>query len=144
MLGWTVIHVHANMVERQLQSILHIDRVSNLSSSRMKMDCFLGRISDGLSDGQNIVGCSNDFRGRPLSSSVGCITGESKFLIQQMLSSHNHKYRLSSMLQRSILRYVYSGYTRQAAWNFSSPSAVTPSPACSLKISGFKTLLTDS
>ena len=47
MLGWTVIHVHANMVERQLQSILYIDRESNLSSSRMKMDCkwVLGRIS---------------------------------------------------------------------------------------------------
>ena len=48
MLGWMVIHVHANIVERQLQSILYIDRVSNLSS-RMKMDCqwFLGRISGG-------------------------------------------------------------------------------------------------
>ena len=49
MLGWTVIHVHANMVERQLQSILYIDRESNLSSSGMKMDCkwVLGRISGG-------------------------------------------------------------------------------------------------
>ena len=46
MLGWTVIHVHANIVERQLQSIPYIDRESNLSS-RMKMDCrwLLGRIS---------------------------------------------------------------------------------------------------
>jgi hypothetical protein len=26
MLGWTVIHVHANIIERQLQSILYIDR----------------------------------------------------------------------------------------------------------------------
>ena len=44
MLGWTASHVHANMVERQLHSILYTDRVSNLSSSRMKMDCgwFLG------------------------------------------------------------------------------------------------------
>ena len=49
MLGWMVIHVHANIVERQLQSIPYTDRLSNLSSSRMKMDCkwFLGRISGG-------------------------------------------------------------------------------------------------
>ena len=49
MLGWTAIHVHANIVERQLQNIPYTDRVSNLSSSRMKMDCkwFLGRISGG-------------------------------------------------------------------------------------------------
>ena len=47
MLGCTVIHVHANMVERQLQSMLYIDRVSNLSSSRMKIDCFLEKSSDG-------------------------------------------------------------------------------------------------
>ena len=49
MLGWMVIHVHANIVERQLQSIPYIDRVSNLSSSRMKMDCkwVLERISGG-------------------------------------------------------------------------------------------------
>ena len=47
MLGWTVIHVHANIVERQLHSVPYIDRESNLSSSRMKMDCrwFLERIS---------------------------------------------------------------------------------------------------
>ena len=42
-----VIYVHANIVERQLQSMLYIDRVSTLSSSRMKMDCFVGKISDG-------------------------------------------------------------------------------------------------
>ena len=50
MLGWTVIHVHVNIVERQLQRILYTERVPNLvSSSRMKMDCrwFLGRISSG-------------------------------------------------------------------------------------------------
>lgn len=49
MLGWTASHVHANMVERQLHSILYTDRVSNLSSSRMKMDCgwFLGRVCGG-------------------------------------------------------------------------------------------------
>jgi len=47
MFGWTVIHVHANIVERQLQRIPYIDRGPNLPSSRMKMDCrwVLGRIS---------------------------------------------------------------------------------------------------
>ena len=37
------------MVERQLQSIPYIDRESNLSSSRMKLDCmwFLTSISGG-------------------------------------------------------------------------------------------------
>ena len=39
-LGWTAIHVHANIVERQLQSILYIDRVLPhlVSSLQMKMD----------------------------------------------------------------------------------------------------------
>ena len=50
MLGWTAIHVHVNIVERQLHSILYIDRESNLlSSSRMKTDCkwFMGKFSSG-------------------------------------------------------------------------------------------------
>jgi len=61
MLGWMVIHVHANIVERLLQSILYIDRVSNMSSSRMKMDCqwLLGRISGG----REAVGRARVFQG---------------------------------------------------------------------------------
>ena len=62
MLGWTVIHVHANIVERQLQSMLYIDRVSNfVSSSRMKIDerWFLGRISGG----RKSVGRARVFQG---------------------------------------------------------------------------------
>ena len=49
MLGWTVIHVHANIVERQLHSIPYIDRESNLSS-RSKMDCRW--VLEGISGGR--------------------------------------------------------------------------------------------
>ena len=49
MLGWTAIYEHANIVEKQLANILYVDRVSNLSSSQMKMDSrwFRGKISGG-------------------------------------------------------------------------------------------------
>jgi len=61
MLGWMVIHVHANIVERQLQSILYIDRESNLSSSRRKMDCRW--VLEGISGGPKSVGRARVFQG---------------------------------------------------------------------------------
>ena len=58
-----MIHVHANIVERQLQSMPYTDQVSNLSSSRMKTDCnsqwLLGRISGG----RESVGRARVFQG---------------------------------------------------------------------------------
>jgi len=49
MLGWAAIHVHANIVDRQLHNIPYIDRESNLLSSRMKMGCrwFAGKSCGG-------------------------------------------------------------------------------------------------
>jgi len=60
--GWTVIHVHVNIVDRQLQSMPYIDRVSNRLSSRMKMDWkwFLGRFCGC----RQSVGRAKVFQGR--------------------------------------------------------------------------------
>ena len=62
MFGWTAIHVHVNMVERQLQSTPDIDRVSNWPSSRMEMDgrWFLGKFCCG----SKLVGRAKVFQGR--------------------------------------------------------------------------------
>jgi len=60
--GWTAIHVHVNIVDRQLQSTPYIDRVSNLLSSRMKMDWrwFLGKFCGC----RKSVGRAKVFQGR--------------------------------------------------------------------------------
>lgn len=46
--GWTMTHVHANMVAKQLQHILHIDLLPKILALRMKSD---GELSVGKSEG---------------------------------------------------------------------------------------------
>jgi len=51
--GWTAIQVQANMVDKQLQTMFHIDLVPNLSMSRAKSE----EMSIGMSEG---VGSAKD------------------------------------------------------------------------------------